>query len=113
MHCQESPFFGYCTSLARKPRTLILTTPLSFEGRIIQYAGRLHRQAAEKTEVQIIDFVDSYIAMSLKMYRNRIKTYRKMGYKVAEHGYIFSGRQSSMPFAGAAKVTLQKITANL
>jgi superfamily II DNA or RNA helicase len=76
--------------------TLILATPLSFEGRMIQYAGRLHRLSTNKTDVQIIDFVDSYIAMCLKMYRNRVKAYKKMGYQLAEHGYLFSGRQSTI-----------------
>ncbi len=81
--------------------TLILTTPLSFEGRMIQYAGRIHRLSGEKTEVQIIDFVDSYIAMCLKMYRNRVKAYRKMGYQVAEHGHLFAAKQTSLPLPGA------------
>ncbi len=64
--------------------TLIFATPLSFEGRLIQYAGRTYRESANKTVAQIIDFVDSYSPMFLKMYRGRINTYRKMGYKINE-----------------------------
>ena len=64
--------------------TLIFSTPLSFEGRLIQYAGRIHRESADKKSAQIIDFVDSYSAMLLKMYRSRVPTYRKMGYKIHE-----------------------------
>lgn len=64
--------------------TLIFATPLSFEGRLIQYAGRIHRESPNKALAQIIDFVDSYSAMFLKMYRGRISTYRKMGYKINE-----------------------------
>lgn len=64
--------------------TLVFATPLSFEGRLIQYAGRIHREAENKNSAQIIDFVDSYNGMFLKMYRNRISTYRKMGYKINE-----------------------------
>jgi superfamily II DNA or RNA helicase len=64
--------------------TLIFSTPLSFEGRLIQYAGRIHRESADKNSAQIIDFVDSYSAMFLKMYRGRISTYRKMGYRIHE-----------------------------
>ncbi len=62
--------------------TLILSTPLSFEGRMVQYAGRLHRLVDGKTNVEIIDYVDSYSAMLIKMYRNRLKAYRRMGYVV-------------------------------
>lgn len=64
--------------------TLIFATPLSFEGRLIQYAGRIHRASPKKKSIQIIDFVDSYSAMFLKMYRGRVATYRKMGYQIHE-----------------------------
>ena len=70
---------------------LILATPLSFEGRMVQYAGRIHRLALGKTEVQVIDFVDSYSGMLLKMYRNRIRAYQKMGYSIREPSGMFSG----------------------
>jgi superfamily II DNA or RNA helicase len=62
--------------------SLILASPLSFEGRIIQYAGRLHRASDGKNDVQIIDFIDSLSAIFSNMYRNRLKAYRKMGYSV-------------------------------
>jgi len=50
----------------------------------VQYAGRIHRASTDKTSARIVDFVDSYSAMFLKMYRNRISTYRKMGYRIHE-----------------------------
>lgn len=62
--------------------TLILSMPLSFEGRMIQYAGRLHRLAEGKSDVIIYDYLDSFSAMLLKMYRNRLVAYRKMGYTI-------------------------------
>jgi superfamily II DNA or RNA helicase len=68
--------------------TLILATPLSFEGRMIQYAGRLHRVFEGKSSVQVIDFMDSFSAMFLKMYRKRLKAYRKMGYSVSNQGAL-------------------------
>ncbi len=71
--------------------TMILTTPLSFEGRMIQYAGRIHRQFEGKTNAQIVDFVDFSIPMLVKMYRNRKKTYKKMGYKISEPEILFMG----------------------
>lgn len=68
--------------------TLILATPLSFEGRMVQYAGRLHRVFEGKSSVQVIDFMDSFSAIFLKMYRNRLKAYRKMGYAVSNQGAL-------------------------
>lgn len=68
--------------------TLILASPLSFEGRIVQYAGRLHRASEGKGEVQIIDFIDSYNGVFQKMYRNRLKAYQKMGYVVNTQGSL-------------------------
>lgn len=64
--------------------TMILATPLSFEGRMIQYAGRIHRSSEGKTQAQIIDYVDFSNAILIKMYRNRIKAYKQMGYSIVE-----------------------------
>ena len=64
--------------------TLVLSMPLSFEGRMIQYAGRLHRLSEGKSDVLIYDYLDSTNAMLLKMYRNRLKAYRKMGYVIQQ-----------------------------
>lgn len=69
--------------------TLILATPLSFEGRMIQYAGRLHRQADGKASVKIFDFVDASNPVLLKMYRSRKKAYHKMGYAMSEPEFLF------------------------
>ncbi|MGB9578448.1 MAG: DEAD/DEAH box helicase family protein, partial [Halothiobacillaceae bacterium] len=38
--------------------TLVLAMPVSWKGTLQQYAGRLHREHASKTDVRIIDFVD-------------------------------------------------------
>jgi superfamily II DNA or RNA helicase len=68
--------------------TLILATPLSFEGRIVQYAGRLHRTFEGKTNVHVIDFTDSFSAVFSKMHRNRVKAYSKMGYAISNQGSL-------------------------
>ena len=39
--------------------TLVLAMPVSWKGTLQQYAGRLHREHAAKTDVRIIDFVDT------------------------------------------------------
>jgi superfamily II DNA or RNA helicase len=89
--------------------TLILATPLSFEGRMVQYAGRIHRLVEGKTKVQIIDFVDSYSAMMIKMYRNRVEAYRKMGYTIHDSSSMFAtvGRKKSAPTTSNLRFELQ------
>jgi len=62
--------------------TLVLAMPLSFKGRLVQYAGRLHRESAGKRDVRIYDYVDSNLGLGITMFRKRLTTYRKMGYTV-------------------------------
>ena len=45
-----------------------------------QYAGRLHREHASKTDVRIIDFVDAGHPALLRMWDKRQRGYRAMGY---------------------------------
>jgi superfamily II DNA or RNA helicase len=70
--------------------TLVLATPLSFKGRMVQYAGRLHRRADGKAEVRVHDYVDASNAMTLKMYRQRVKAYLSMGYEVDAPSDLFA-----------------------
>jgi len=71
--------------------TLILGMPLSFKGRLIQYAGRLHRTHADKREVRIYDYLDDH-PITLAMFRRRASAYRQMGYRM-ESGAAASGAQ--------------------
>jgi len=61
--------------------TLFLAMPFSFKGKMVQYAGRLHRQRENKTEIRIYDYVDSKILLLEKMYRRRLKAYKSLGYQ--------------------------------
>ena len=62
--------------------TLFLTMPISFKGRIVQYAGRLHRQHQGKSDIHIYDYVDENVSVLAKMYQKRLKTYKMMGYEI-------------------------------
>lgn len=64
--------------------TLFLTLPVSFKGRIIQYAGRLHRVCEGKSEVRIYDYSEPDHPLTTHMHRKRMVVYRSMGYRVAE-----------------------------
>ena len=63
---------------------LFLTLPISWRGRVKQYAGRLHRDYHEKKEIRIYDYLDQQIDLAMKMYRKRCKGYRSMGYEIMD-----------------------------
>ncbi len=62
--------------------TLFLTLPISWKGKVAQYAGRLHRSFPDKKEVQIYDYVDLHVPMLETMYQRRLKGYAAIGYKL-------------------------------
>ena len=63
--------------------TLVLAMPISWKGTLQQYAGRLHRAHTTKTEIRIIDFVDTGHPALLRMWDKRQRGYRAMGYRIA------------------------------
>jgi superfamily II DNA or RNA helicase len=64
--------------------TLFLAMPVSWKGTLQQYAGRLHRLYAEKSEVRIYDYIDVHLKMTERMYWKRQKGYAAMGYRLRE-----------------------------
>jgi superfamily II DNA or RNA helicase len=62
--------------------TLVLAMPVSWKGTLQQYAGRLHREHANKSEVRIIDVVDMGHPMLQRMWAKRQVGYRAMGYRL-------------------------------
>lgn len=64
--------------------TLFLAMPVSFRGRIVQYAGRLHRDYQGKSEALIFDYLDYKLQLASSMYRKRSAGYREMGYDIRD-----------------------------
>ncbi len=62
--------------------TLILTLPISWTGTLQQYAGRLHRDHAHKSDILIYDYVELDHPQLYRMWEKRQRGYRAMGYKV-------------------------------
>ena len=60
--------------------TLMLAAPISFEGRVEQYIGRLNRDYPGKESVYVYDYIDSHVRILSRMYEKRLRTYRKNGY---------------------------------
>jgi superfamily II DNA or RNA helicase len=81
-----APLIGEGFDLPRLD-TLVLSMPLSFKGRRIQYAGRLHRQHEDKSDALIFDYLDENQAITNAMFRRRLAGYKELGYIVAmPHG---------------------------
>ncbi|MBP3296471.1 MAG: DEAD/DEAH box helicase family protein, partial [Lachnospiraceae bacterium] len=62
--------------------TLMLAAPIKFEGRLVQYVGRLNRLYNMKKDVIVYDYVDAHIGFFERQYKSRLKTYRKLGYQI-------------------------------
>jgi superfamily II DNA or RNA helicase len=62
--------------------TLILTLPISWEGTLQQYAGRLHREHASKSDILIHDYVELENPQLARMWEKRQRGYRAMGYRI-------------------------------
>jgi superfamily II DNA or RNA helicase len=59
--------------------TIIFTMPISYQGRIVQYLGRVGRR---DQECLAIDFVDEKVGMFKASFKKRLKGYKQMGYKL-------------------------------
>ena len=64
--------------------TLVLAMPISWKGTLQQYAGRLHREHASKTDVRIYDYVDTGHPVLMRMWDRRQRGYKAMGYVIGE-----------------------------
>ena len=76
--------------------TLVLAMPVSWRGTLQQYAGRLHREHASKTDVRIIDFVDTGHPALLRMWSKRQKGYKVMGYRIASDDDLWTDSQETI-----------------
>ena len=61
--------------------TMLLAMPISFEGNVEQYAGRLNRDYEGKKDVIIFDYIDQHIPVLERMYHRRLRTYKKIGFE--------------------------------
>ena len=62
--------------------TMMLATPIAWQGNVEQYSGRLHRDYEGKQDVIIYDYVDTHIRVLDKMYYKRLRAYKKIGYEI-------------------------------
>lgn len=62
--------------------TLIMATPIAWKGLVEQYVGRLNRDYPNKQDVKVYDYIDSHIPVFDNMYLKRLRTYKRIGYKI-------------------------------
>ncbi|TMH64000.1 MAG: DEAD/DEAH box helicase [Betaproteobacteria bacterium] len=78
--------------------TLFLAMPISWRGTLQQYAGRLHREHADKHEVRIYDYVDADVPALQRMFSKRLRGYRAMGYMIAADAEDTTTSDLPMPY---------------
>ena len=77
--------------------TMMLATPISFEGNVEQYSGRLQRDFLGIESAIIYEYVDSHVPVLEKMYHKRMRTYKKIGYEIGVPG-IYENKCTSIIF---------------
>ncbi len=59
--------------------TVFLSTPIKFDGRLLQSVGRVLRPAPGKDRALVVDYLDEYVGPLLASARARMRTYEKHG----------------------------------
>lgn len=60
--------------------TLFLTMPFKWKGTLQQYVGRINRENANKTKVEVHDYIDINVFVLYKMFIERQKGYKSLNY---------------------------------
>jgi hypothetical protein len=61
--------------------TVFLAFPIKFKGSVVQYVGRILRATPGKTRVVVHDYVDVGIPVLARMYSERVRGYRSLGFR--------------------------------
>lgn len=65
---------------------LVLAMPISWNGTLQQFVGRLHRLHDQKGVVQVYDDVDSAVPVLAQMYERWLRSYAAIGYVIEQDG---------------------------
>ena len=76
--------------------TLVLAMPISWKGTLQQYAGRLHREHADKHDVRIYDYAEIDQPQLARMWDKRQRGYRSMGYEIKPMESFILGNDTNL-----------------
>lgn len=76
--------------------TLVQAMPISWKGTLQQYAGRLHREHADKQDVRIYDYAETDQPQLNRMWDKRQRGYRAMGYEIKPMETIILGSATNL-----------------
>jgi superfamily II DNA or RNA helicase len=68
----------------RELSTLFLATPIKFNGRLLQYLGRVLRPAPGKDKAKVYDYVDAQVGVLTNAARIRQREYVRNGWQLLE-----------------------------
>jgi superfamily II DNA or RNA helicase len=64
---------------AKSLQTLFLATPIKFDGRLIQYLGRVMRPGPGKDHARVYDYIDRLVPVLAASHRGRQRVYSQIG----------------------------------
>ncbi len=73
-----------------------LAMPISWKGTLQQYAGRLHREHADKQDVRIYDYAETNQPQLNRMWDKRRRGYRAMGYEIKPPETVVLGNGTNL-----------------
>jgi superfamily II DNA or RNA helicase/very-short-patch-repair endonuclease len=77
--------------------TLFLVMPVSWQGTIAQYVGRLHRIFDGKREVRVYDYADLDVPVLARMFDRRCRGYEAVGYGILLPASALPGWPAEVP----------------
>ncbi len=60
--------------------TLVMASPVSWRGTLVQYVGRLTRESPGKRDIVVYDYLDAEVAVLRRMFERRKAGYRSLGF---------------------------------
>lgn len=87
--------------------TLLIASPVGWEGVVSQYVGRISRMYDGKDGICIYDYVDVCVPQFVRMYNKRLSTYRKLGF-IGGLGFDNRNNRSEVDESASSRISMGK-----